>query len=261
MTLGLLRNRDPSENTPEVKPPKKRWISIGIIAVIVLCLPAVAVYLLTGRSEGPAVLTYAVPTDQQTSSAAAAGRCDYPEPPTTDVTGIVPPDVRWELMPGTTMAAPRSGVAGPSTVEGNITSCYARTPSGALLAAANLLSEMRNYTLDMDRLVSTKVTHTTGYDALNQRVQAWEGGDTSRAPQPVQQIAGYRFLQFTGDWAVIEIVIRNTSGELAGAMASVSYALAWEDDDWKLVPPLDGGNVPSLRIDALEYPYVAFGGA
>lgn len=260
MTLGLLRNRDPAPDAAP-KPVRKRRVSLVIIGVIILAIPAVAVYLVTGRSEETAaVLTYAVPA-QEEQTVVGVGRCNYPEQPSTDVSAIVPADVRWELTPGTTMAAPRSGTAGPLTVEGNITSCYSRTPSGALLAASNLLAELGNYTLDMDRLVSTKVTHTTGYDALNQRVQAWEAGTSSRAPQPVQQIAGYRFLQFTGDWAVIEIVLRNTSGELAGAMATLSYALAWEDDDWKLVPPIDGGNVPSLRLEHLEFPYVAFGGA
>lgn len=260
MSLGLLRNRDPAPDAPP-KPVKKRRISLVIGILMVLCIPAAAVYLLTGRTdESAAVLTYTVPA-QEEQTVVVAGRCDYPEQPSTDVSAIVPADVRWELVPGTTMAAPRSGTAGPLTVEGNITSCYARNPSGALLAASNLVAELGNYTLDMDRLVADKVTHTTGYDALNQRVQAWEAGGTSRAPQPIQQIAGYRFLQFTGDWAVIEIVLRNTSGEMSGAMATVSYALAWEDDDWKLVPPIDGGNVPSLRLEALEFPYISFGGA
>lgn len=259
-TLGILRNRDPAPDTPP-RPVKKRRFSLLVVILVALLIPSAAVYLLTGRSsDTEAVLTYSAP-GPETTAAAPAGRCNYPAKPSNDVSAIVPPDVRWELTAGTTMAAPRSGEAGPLKIDGNITSCYARTPSGALLATTNLVAELSNGTLDMDRLVATKVTNTTGYDALQQRVQSWEASVTSRPAQPVQQIAGYRFLQFTTRWAVIEIVLRNTSGELAGAMATVSYAVAWDDDDWKLVPPIDGGNVPSQRLESLEFPYIPFGGA
>ena len=266
MTLGILPRRDRQDKPP--KPPAelgKRKLSIAIVGLMLLVALVAGVWLVVSPSSnnttaGNGVISYAQAADAGDGAGApAAGPCNFPTTASEDVTAIVPKDIAWALSPGGPMAAPTAPGAGPLHTTGGIASCFARTPSGVLLAVANLAASRENPTVDLQALVDQRVLHSTGYAQLNQQIQGWP--DSARRSQPPRQITGYRFLTFDTNYAVIELVIRNTSGDTAGAMATMTYPMAWSDDDWKMVPPVDGGGQPSIRLTAVEPPYVAWSGA
>jgi hypothetical protein len=257
-SLGILPRREAGATGPDRK-PRTRWISIGIIVVVAAVLASAAAYVFfapAANDTSGGVLTYTVP---DTKAEPAGGPCSFPTPASTDASQIVPIDTVWELTPGSSMAAPRSASAGPLHVADGVSSCYARTPSGALLATANFVSELANTRTDLNKLVDTKAVHSAGYDALNQRMQAWLAQD--RAAEPTRQIAGYRLTTFDGNTATLEVVQRNTSGTGVGLMATISYVMRWENDDWKLVPMIDGLNPPSMALKEINQPYIPWAGA
>lgn len=260
--LGILPRREAEAPvSAEIKAPRIRWVSITIVVLVAVVGLAAAVYVLFGRTSSTSAptLTYSAPTEAAVTP--TGGACNFPVSQSIDVSQVAPVDTVWELTPGSTMAAPRSATAGPLKVNGGITSCYARTPSGALLAAANLVAEMTNTNLDLNQLVADKAVHSTGYDDLNQGMQAWLAQDRSHTP--TRQIAGYRLTTFDANTATLEIVQRNTSEPGIGLMASIYYVLRWDTDagDWKIVPMIDGGYQPSLSLSGLDMPYIPWAGA
>jgi hypothetical protein len=184
------------------------------------------------------------------------GPCNFPVPASADLVTIAPPDVSWAL--AGSMASPSSVLAGPAK-PGLIPGCYARSPQGALMAAANWITTMQNPKVDKVEAVKALVAHTGGYE---QFLANFEGAGTAAGDDPsVQQIAAFRMIFFDQSHAEMEIVNRATSGNSPGFMASVVYVLVWENDDWKIAPVLDG-NVPITQVvDAIKPPYIAFNGA
>lgn len=257
--LGLLPRRDAEASERAVKAAKPRWISALIVALVLVVGVVALIYVLfrPAADNSTPALTYAPAGGAGVG--ASAGPCQFPVPQSTSISQVVPVDTVWELVPGSTMAAPRSATAGPLNIVGGVTSCYARTPSGVLLATANLITEMSNSRNDLNQLVSDKTVHSAGYEQLNQRMQAWLAQD--RTHEATRQIAGYRLTTFSPDVATLEIVQRNTSEPGVGLMATISYVMRWENDDWKLVPMVDGANLPSMSINSVEQPYLPWAGA
>lgn len=261
MSSGLL-HRTQAPGAGDGK-PKRRLVLIIVAGFTGVVLLAALVFAVLPTSSPVSNNTPLVQWSAPTNAAGepASGVCNFPTAPGTDVSTVIPADVTWNLTGGT-MATPSAPSAGPlRSGPGGMGQCFARTPSGALLAISNLISALNNKNLDMNLVVSDRVSHSTGYEALNQRVQQWAATDHPDAQGIVRQIAGFRLLSFSADNVVIEIVQRNTSGASAGVMASILYTLTWEADDWKLVPPIDGEDLLSLPVPTLYTPYIPFNGA
>ncbi|MGB6162255.1 MAG: hypothetical protein WCF33_01520 [Pseudonocardiaceae bacterium] len=164
-----------------------------------------------------------------------------PEPQLDQSVPTSPPgDVRWELYQRE--ALPYSATAGPRTITGSVARGYAHTPTGALIAAAQIPHRMLLSSADTWRqVVEQQVMPGPGRDRF---VQVRSEVTADGPPDPrLGQIAGFRFVTYTPTIAVIQFATKFSSGELQVTTATVQ----WADGDWKQVLQPDGSESPTVQ--------------
>lgn len=259
MTASLKRHEPAAADEPESSGGKRWTLIVALVVVGVMAVLGLYVVLFPADDSGPAEYSGPV-VAVQAPAVVPGGVCNFPKVVEEPVT-IAPTDVTWEL--AGSMATPGSVSAGPLSRGGSaqIPVCYARSPQGALLAAANWVTTMQNPKVDKAAAVTALVARTGGFDTMQSYFEGANAGAAAADVPSVTQIAGFRMLFFDQSHAEMEIVTRATSGNSPGFMASVVYVLVWEKDDWKIAPVLDG-NAPITRVvDALTPPYIPFNGA
>lgn len=163
-----------------------------------------------------------------------------------------PPAAQWTLV--ATIAVPSAEGVGPGEVfPDQFRRCFARTPEGALFAAANIVGVSGSFPLEK-QVTEWYVAEGPG------RAEAVAAAGTHSNPDSTfrLQIAGFRVLNYTGDTATVDIAMRASTG----AFASQVYDLVWQDGDWRMrvAPDGEGPLTPVARIPDLAG-YIPWGGA
>jgi len=151
-----------------------------------------------------------------------------------------PQGVTWSLFQG--VALPSSHSLGPIRVSGPVYAGYAHTPTGALLAAAQISSRyLISPGQDWRQVVERQVVPGPGRDVyVHKRAKV---DSTSVLPGTYGQFAGFRFVTYSPDVAVVQFVSRFSSGNLQVA----TNTLRWLDGDWKLQLQPDGSATPTVQ--------------
>lgn len=162
------------------------------------------------------------------------------------------PEVTWELV-GTTLA-PADPEAGPGLRdEDGLRRCFARTPLGALLAAANVLASGSSPALVApvtDRLSAPGPGRDAAMADLAGRVTT--GESTIR-----YEIAGFHLSAYDGKNSSVDVVIRASNQALLAQMID----LTWVDGDWKVELAATGQmRTPMGAVQSLAG-YTAWAGA
>jgi hypothetical protein len=169
----------------------------------------------------------------------AAGQGDSVAVPDAAVPTTAPVDVTWELFRG--VALPTSPVHGPTRIDGPVHSGFARTPTGALLADAQI--NMRRFITPGDDWVDVtqaQLLPGVGRDAyVNLRSRVSD----ELPPEGLAQYIGFRFITYTPDLAVISLATRGDSGVVQAG----TDTLRWVDGDWRLEIPASVVRCPELR--------------
>ena len=201
--------------------------------VLALILAGILVAVLGGASRGQ---TYRQTHDNVVARASsttpvAAGftACTLPAG-SQAVPDVSPPaGAHWATV-GSMQVPQAPSLYGPQRTQGVFTSCFAHSPSGALLAAINLWAEG---TATNPSQVFQKLAVGAPRDLAN----------TARldAAGPVQ-LAFYKYDSYTSTQAVIDVVIKGAQGRLV----AISTPMIWNGNDWKYVFPPHG--TPSLEV-------------
>jgi hypothetical protein len=217
--------------------------------LLALVLGSVAILALRdGEEQAPA----AAPTPSAPVSTAPAS----PSPSVTEeldqtIPIETPSGVRWELWE--TVALPFSTEAGPRVVDGDVATGFAHTPTGALIAATQTAVRYR-VAQDWRSVLQASVDPGAGAEAwANLRAPL-----TLDPPQPGQlgQAAGFQFVSYTPDRAVIQYVAKFANG----SMQMTSNTVIWDGADWKLVLTDDGGvSATAVPIESLSG-FIPWGG-
>jgi hypothetical protein len=144
---------------------------------------------------------------------------------------VTAPRAEWRLVGR--VQAPVSVDHGPVFDADDMPRCYSRTPTGALMAAANFLA-LTTDPIGVDTAIRVLTAETLGrgvlLDLLEQNPTAVTGTGTTF------QIAGFTFLTIGMDATAVSVVVRADNG----GMAAVPITLVWEDDTWLVQLPDDG---------------------
>ncbi|MFL4496496.1 hypothetical protein ACJ6WD_35440 [Streptomyces sp. VTCC 41912] len=232
-------------------------------AAIILIVVLLGVFVVVTSGDDKDNAAGPQPTGSSTPTSGAQSGAGDGQPPAPDGNGCTPTDtnksvpttapddVTWDLV--NTVALPRSKSAGPLKIDGKTASCYAHTPRGALMAAANGFYRSILVAPDVAPL-RAQALPGPARDALEQQLK--------KVNQPVQsgqmaQIAGFRIVSYTDATTVVSLV---NGSETAHSLKSSDITVQWSGGDWKIVPPPTGGlNTPGIQLTSLDG-YIRFGG-
>lgn len=225
-----------------------RWV----IALVVLALVCVIVgaFALHRSGDGPGRSESQAPAGDPTASAPSSPAPSSPPASTPDSgTGAVPTStpkgVHWELFRG--LALPSSRAAGPYVIDGPVLRNYEHTPTGALVAATQISAR---YLITPNggwrRVLKEQVVPGPGRDAFT----TLRAGLTDEAPaQGFAQFAGFRFVTYTPQVAVISLANRASSGKLTATNTTVH----WSNGDWKVEIAASGLAMPQAITNLAGY--------
>lgn len=211
----------------EPSPWTRPWFiaAAGFMCAVVLLL-VVVLAAGDGNDDGGG---QAAPTPS-TSPAQPDGNADgdgCPGLEESDEEPTVAPPADWDLF--RTVALPVSSEAGPAVIDGDVARCYAHSPTGALMAAAQIGTR---YTLAEDwQTVMEEQTVGDAKDGLIDARVELEETESPPAPQPGElgQIAAYDITTYSPDTAVVQLITRFVDGSLQASTAT----LRWMDGDWR----------------------------
>lgn len=157
----------------------------------------------------------------------------------TQTPSEAPADVNWQRDEG--WSFPISGSAGPGDRPADGPwSCFARTPTGALIAAATIDPRI-NRVDDFEKAVNQQVVAGVGREAL-----------LAKGPAPttnIVDIKGFIIESYTPDDAVVSLYLVQQNQNL-----TCSAELAWRGGDWKLRAQRDGSTLTGcIRSEPARY--------
>ena len=170
-------------------------------------------------------------------------------PPVVDAEPLTaaPQGVTWELFQG--VALPTSSTDGPTRIDGPVHAGFSRTPTGALLADMQISSRILvdRQVDSIRRVVQAQLVEGPGKTAYLNLI----GQLTENVPPATgyAQIAGFRYITFTPDLAVISRATRDQGGRTQVSTDTVR----WVDGDWKLDRPPSGLQQPQVVQDLAGY--------
>jgi hypothetical protein len=217
----------------------RRWTGIAAIGFLIVVAVCVLIVVIGRHGRGPG--SAAAPPAAQPATPAT--------PLPTAVPTTAPAGTAWTIYE--TVALPTLPGAGPAHVDGPIATGYAHTPLGALLAVAN---ESYRYALADD---TTWRTATDAMCAPGPGRDAWVqnraahpyGAGGATGGKSLAQIAGFQFVSYTASDSVVQLVTRDSSGNL---QVGVNHA-TWDGNDWRLVllAPYGSAIANLQRVDSL----------
>lgn len=246
--MPLMTNNEPrTEPAPADRDwfGGRRWTgiaAIGFMILVVLCVVVVLIVNHGSKKNGPDA-TGGGPATTTIGPSSGSG----PALPTT-VPSAAPAGVTWSIYQ--TVALPTLPGAGPTKVSGAIATGYSHTPLGALLATAN---EEYRYALAPDnqwrQAAAAMLAPGEGYNAwLKTRAAHPYGPGGGAGTDQLAQIAAFQFVSYTPSDAVIQLVTKDSGGNLQVSPAHVS----WDGTDWRYVLAPDGSQASNVQtIDSL----------
>jgi len=203
-------------------------VSAGFLVLIVICL---FIVLFATRS-GP---TSSNPPSPQVAAPPTAG--EHADDGDQTIPATAPPGVSWTVFHG--MALPESQTFGPTQVTGDVAAGYAHSPTGALLAAANI-NIRYVFADDWRTVVAEQTVPGPGQDAFA-RLRAQIPVDTFQ-PGSRGQYTAFRFVNYTPEIATIQFVTQFASN--GGTQQLSTFTVQWDGKDWRLVLQPNGAGGP-----------------
>ncbi len=215
---------------------------IAAVVILALLLGGSLLALLLPREDlGRQAVVPAAPGDPGAGTPSAV-------PPVAQEPLTAPPEgVTWELFHG--VALPTSRADGPMRIDGPVHAGFSRTPTGALLADAQISYRalVDPDVRDLRRVAQAQLVEGPGKTAyLNLIGQLKENEPPSGG---YAQIVGFRYITYTPDLAVISLATRGKSGRVQVG----TDTLRWVDGDWELELPASGLQQPQVVRDLAGY--------
>jgi hypothetical protein len=232
--------RDHEDDDQEDDERRRRSVAAAVFLTV---LAVVAAWLIwPTNDEGPAPSS-GVEVPEGASEGAApveAGANGCPAMPSGDEIPDTGPPVTWEVFNGAVV--PVSQEHGPRVVDGAIARCYSRTPTGALIAAVQI-----DYRALVDPgggvgVARRQTVPGEGQEALVSALRE-RGAPGSAEPGELCQVAGFRFVNYTPDEAVMALATR-----CGDRLQLTEDRVRWRDGDWYQVLEPDGSSSPTAAV-------------
>jgi len=217
---------------------------IAAVAVLAVLLGA-AVLILVLRPGAPP----SRPAPQAGLPAAPAPTVPTATTPTAkqQVLTTAPTGVTWQLFQG--VALPVSATDGPSRIHGAVHAGFSHTPTGALLADAQInIRRIATPTIPgLRQVAQQQLVDGPGKTAYLNLVASLK--DNTPPPGGYTQYVGFRYIAYSPDLAVLSLATRGKNGVVQVG----TDTLRWTGTDWKLDLPPNGLQQPQVVPDIAGY--------
>jgi hypothetical protein len=217
---------------------------IAAVAVLAVLLGA-AVLILVLRPGAPP----SRPAPQAGLPAAPAPTApSAPSPaPKQQVLTAVPIGVTWELFQG--VALPVSATDGPNRIHGAVHAGFSHTPTGALLADAQInIRRIATPTIPgLRQVAQQQLVDGPGKTAYLNLIASLK--DNTPPPGGYTQYVGFRYIAYSPELAVLSLATRGKNGVVQVG----TDTLRWTGTDWKLDLPPSGLQQPQVVPDIAGY--------
>jgi hypothetical protein len=218
-----------TESTTESNPFTKPGFIIAAALVVALIAAAALIVLLPkGQDTAQPSPAAAAPTSSaaaSTGASAGAGKSVCGLPSSTETALGAAPKSKWELV-GKIAAPTDPKTFGPGVTDGDgFRSCFAKSPTGALYAAANILAMGSSG----DPVLSQKATDKLLMPGPGRDIARADSSSTSTSNATVQ-FRGFVIKSYSLSTANVDIAFQTDKGMLGHAV----LPLQWADGDWKL---------------------------
>lgn len=221
-----------TESTTESNPFTKPGFILAAALVVALIAAALVIFLLPKGQDNtqaaPAPSPDATSAAPPTTSADPAGKSICGLPSSTETALGTAPKSKWELVGK--MAVPTDPkTSGPGLTDSDgFRSCFARSPTGALYSAVNLVALGSSKSQEMNvRLADKLMVPGAGRDAAKKEAAALE---TSKGPDESIQVKGFVLKSYTPADTNVDLAFQTPAGGLVHAV----LPLQWVDGDWKV---------------------------
>ncbi len=223
----------------------KRPRGLVAAAVVLVLLVGVSLLTLLLNRDGDGAGQAAPPTGPAIAPSSAPST--VPTEALAPLTAA-PAGVTWELFQG--VALPTSRTDGPTRVDGAVHAGFSRTPTGALLANAQIADRsLIEPSLDgLRQIAEEQLVEGPGKVAYLNLVNSFTGRNDPPAAGYAQYV-GFRFITYSPDLAVISLATRGKSGRIQTG----TDTLRWVDGDWKLELPASGLQQPQVVANLAGY--------
>ncbi|WP_406299967.1 hypothetical protein OG948_32865 [Embleya sp. NBC_00888] len=257
----LRRNKsaDKEHSGDDGNPFTQRGFVVATAGFGILCLAAVTVIVFepdglpstpqaraASASTSPVASSAAVPPGSggEKSSTNTTKQCPELSDRDQTIPTVQPAGVVWEPYHG--VGLPVSRVAGPGLADSGTVRCYARTPVGALIAAAQ--ASERYETAESPILVAgTMLAQGPGKESFLARSRSATSTRTADQGQSVQdkpQFVGFRVDSYSPQASTVTLVRMR---EKAGTFDATTWTVVW-DEGWRLQLPPDGSRPPARSV-------------
>ena len=223
------------------KRPRRLIAALAVLAVLL----GGAVLILALRPGSPAsrpapqVGLPAAPSPATPAASTAA--------PKQQVLTTVPTGVAWELFQG--VALPVSATDGPTRIHGAVHAGFSHTPTGALLADAQIgvRSLATPEIPGLREVAQQQLVDGPGKTAYLNLIASLK--DNAPPPGGYTQYVGFRYITYSPELAVVSLATRGRSGRIQVG----TDTLRWSGTDWKLDLPPSGLQQPQVVPDIAGY--------
>lgn len=220
--------RDDEEDYEDDERRNRSVLAAAALVTVIAALAAWLIWPKGGESPGPG----------EAATAPVAEGC--PTMPSNDDIPTTAPPVTWEVFNGAVL--PVSVEHGPAVVEGPIARCYGHTPTGALIAAVQInIRSLVDPTGGLS-VVREQMVPGEGREALAEALRKRGApGEVSGTPAGFCQVAGYRFVTYTPDEAVVAL-----AADCGEVFQVTELRVQRRDGDWHQVREPDGSSSPTV---------------
>lgn len=231
------------EQEPTGSPWTRPWFIASACAVGVLVVVGILLAVLPGRNTPPgdASSPHNPSTSLAPSAAASDSVCGLEAGSQTIPAG--PIKAQWTLLGR--VEAPHSASLGPGVTDADgWRYCYAHSPAGAVVAAANILAIGQHP--DFPRRLATEIYTGPGREAFIAEAEALSDEELRNQLDqlPVVTVGGFRVASYDSTMATLDLLLRAPDG----ALTSATWRLAWEDGDWRFWAPESDRDIPMQRV-------------
>lgn len=211
-------------------------VVIGLLAILGIALGIRALVVPADPDAGQSTPTTAPTTSEPSTPEPTAEPADD-EPSVCGLDAVAMeggvtsvPETTWEYAGAGSVALPTSANFGPGVTD-SFASCFARTPEGAIFAGAVSVVQAASLT---GSARTEWAEYLIGDGPQRDQLLADSSSQSDAQTSGIEMsISGFRLLEYDGDTALVNIAATGR-GDGEEVVLSTTYALVWQDGDWKI---------------------------